>query len=66
MNTGPAAICLSYGFDDQRIQETIAALGMHARLGESAELIRREVIGDKAANDFLKPKPLRKPWRIEV
>lgn len=48
MNTGPAAICLSYGFDDKRIQETIAALGMHARLGESAELIRREVIGDKA------------------
>lgn len=37
-------------------------LGRSLKWNPTAE----KVIGDKAANELLKPKPLRKPWRIEV
>ena len=48
MNAEPTSICVTYGFDDTRIRETILALDIHPEHGDLAERIRREVIGDKA------------------
>ncbi|CAH1198632.1 Diguanylate cyclase (GGDEF) domain-containing protein [Candidatus Nitrotoga sp. BS] len=47
MNAEPTSICVTYGFDDKRIRETILAFDIHPEYGDLAERIRREVIGDK-------------------